>query len=115
MSIWKTTRRAGCVVFMMRLLPATRWLWYRSVQLEFVTGFGADPPKTARIHIIKKSPMKTDLSEILDLDVYPIDDQLFGRQCRQTLTEEGVLVLPGFVRAAAVHAKQSQCLSCTFR
>ena len=46
--------------------------------------------------------MKTDLSEILDLDVYPIDDQLFGRQCRQTLSEEGVLVLPGFVRTAAV-------------
>jgi len=72
------------------------------MQLELGTGFGADPPETARIHIIKKSPMKTDLSEILDLDVYPIDDQLFGRQCRQTLTEEGVLVLPGFVRAAAV-------------
>lgn len=46
--------------------------------------------------------MKTDLSEILDLDVYPIDDQLFGKQCCSTLAEEGVLVLPGFVRAAAV-------------
>ncbi len=46
--------------------------------------------------------MNTDLSNLLDLDVYPIDDQLFGRQCRQTLAEEGVLVLPGFVRTAAV-------------
>jgi len=46
--------------------------------------------------------MNTDLSKILDLDVYPIDDKLFAQQCRQTLDEEGVLVLPGFVRSEAV-------------
>ena len=49
-----------------------------------------------------RKPMNTDLSKILDLDVYPIDDRLFAQQCRQTLDEEGVLVLPGFVRSEAV-------------
>ncbi len=46
--------------------------------------------------------MKDELAWLIDLDVYPIEDKLFAEQCRQTLNEEGVLVLPGFIRMRAV-------------
>jgi len=46
--------------------------------------------------------MNNDLAAIVDLKVYPVVDKLFGEQCRQTLTEEGVLVLPGFIKDEAV-------------
>ena len=60
------------------------------------------------------------LGSIVDLDRYTIEDVAFQQTCRHTLDEEGVLVMPGFLRPEAVEsvrcegeAKQSQAYFCT--
>ncbi|MDK5332240.1 2OG-Fe(II) oxygenase, partial [Enterobacter hormaechei] len=42
------------------------------------------------------------LADIIDLSAHPIDDAEFRARCRQTLERSGALVLPGFLRAAAL-------------
>ncbi|BAO32821.1 arpA protein [Serratia marcescens] len=42
------------------------------------------------------------LADIIDLSAHPIDDAAFRTRCRQTLERSGALVLPGFLRAAAL-------------
>ncbi len=42
------------------------------------------------------------LADIIDLSAHPIDDAAFRARCRQTLARAGALVLPGFLRAAAL-------------
>lgn len=38
------------------------------------------------------------LEDIIDLDTHPINDAAFQQACKQTLDEEGVIVLAGFLR-----------------
>lgn len=42
------------------------------------------------------------LADIIDLSAHPIDDAAFRVRCRQTLARAGALVLPGFLREAAL-------------
>ena len=44
------------------------------------------------------------MNTVVDLDTYPLTDQTFAAQCAATLEEKGVLVLPGFIQAAAFEA-----------
>ena len=46
--------------------------------------------------------MRHEVKDIIDLDAFPIADPEFGHVSKQTLDSDGVLVLPGFIRDAAV-------------
>jgi len=48
------------------------------------------------------------LDQIIDLSQYPIADADFRNTCRSKYKASGVLVLPGFVRAAAVDAIRAE-------
>ena len=51
------------------------------------------------------------LSEIVDTDSYPLTDPAFGAACNATLDTDGVLVLPGFIRPAALTAMQEESIA----
>ena len=60
------------------------------------------------------------ISEIVDVETYPIAEADFAAQCGATLDKTGALVLPGFLRAPALAAiraesvaKQDQAYFCT--
>ena len=44
----------------------------------------------------------SSLTDTVDLQLYPIDQNTFRSQCKQKLDEQGVLVLPGFLTPEAV-------------
>ena len=44
------------------------------------------------------------LQEIIDIQTYPVLDQGFRAQCKDTLDQTGVLILPEFLRAPAIAA-----------
>jgi hypothetical protein len=44
-----------------------------------------------------------DLDQIVDLERFPIGDAAFRVTCKETLDRDGVLVMSGFMTAAAVH------------
>ena len=46
--------------------------------------------------------MRHEVKDIIDLDAFPIADPEFGHASKKTLDADGVLVLPGFIRDAAV-------------
>ena len=46
--------------------------------------------------------MDEELSQVVRLEQYPIDDDQFRSSCRAALDNKGLLVLPGFLTAAAL-------------
>jgi len=46
----------------------------------------------------------TKLNDIMDLDQYPLGDDVFRQDCKRTLDKEGALVLPGFLRPDAIES-----------
>ena len=48
------------------------------------------------------------LSQIVDLSRHPLTDPAFAADCARTLDRDGVLVLPGFIAADALHAMQEE-------
>ena len=52
--------------------------------------------------------MQTQLSEIVNLDQYPLGDTSFRQQCKATLDQGGVLVMSGFLQAEAVESIQQE-------
>ncbi|MEX0284024.1 MAG: 2OG-Fe(II) oxygenase [Paracoccaceae bacterium] len=48
------------------------------------------------------------ISNIVDLDHYPIADEAFGANCSDRLNRDGVLVLSGFIRPDALLAMQKE-------
>ena len=51
------------------------------------------------------------LTEIVDTETYPLTDPGFGAACNATLDADGVLVLPGFIRPAALAAMQEESMA----
>ncbi|MCH8530916.1 MAG: 2OG-Fe(II) oxygenase [Saccharospirillum sp.] len=51
------------------------------------------------------------LNDILDLTRYPLGDDAFRQQCRQTLMQDGALVLPGFMKVEAVEQVRQEGLA----
>ncbi len=52
--------------------------------------------------------MKQALSDIVDMDRHPLDDDNFRSSCQRTLDEAGVLVLPEFLKPATIAAIQEE-------
>lgn len=50
------------------------------------------------------------LTEIVDTETYPLTDPSFGAACNATLDADGVLVLSGFIRPAALTAMQEESI-----
>lgn len=50
--------------------------------------------------------MYTSLADLVDLAQYPLNDVNFRAASKRTLTEDGVLVMPGFLKPAAISAIQ---------
>jgi len=48
--------------------------------------------------------MYNTLSQVIDLDRYPLQDDNFRHACRKTLDEEGVLVMPGVLQSDIVES-----------
>ncbi len=46
--------------------------------------------------------MTTTLSDIIDFSACPVSNPLFARQCAARLASDGILTLPGFLRARAI-------------
>lgn len=62
--------------------------------------------------------MRTDVSEIIDLERYPIDGirdgpgQVLAGQCRETYRETGMCLLEGFVRGSALEKLVAEVEGC---
>ncbi len=56
--------------------------------------------------IERAAPM--DIADIVDLDRYPLDSEGFGTRANTILDEQGVLVLEGFIRPAALSVMQDE-------
>ena len=53
-----------------------------------------------------------DLTQIIDLDRYPLGDLIgFGAKCKRIFDEKGSLLLPGFVNANAIEALKTEALA----
>jgi len=52
--------------------------------------------------------MEQSLADVLNLDRYPLNSAELRAECRGTLDEDGVLVLPGFLTTAAIASLQSE-------
>lgn len=48
------------------------------------------------------------LDQIIDTARHPVTDPAFGQACAETLDRDGVLVLPGFIRADALDTMQAE-------
>ena len=52
--------------------------------------------------------MNTPLTEVIDWVKHPLHDENFRVQCKQTLDKNGALVMPGFLRPAAIQSVQRE-------
>ena len=50
--------------------------------------------------------MYQPLASIINLDAHPLDDANFRAQCKQSLDEQGALVIPNFLKPAAITSIQ---------
>lgn len=52
--------------------------------------------------------MDEELSQVVRLEQYPLDDDQFRASCRTKLDDDGLLVLPGFLTAEALDAVRAE-------
>ena len=52
--------------------------------------------------------MTTSIADVVDLDQFPLDSDDFRASCKETLDQNGALVLPGFVLPDAIAAIQQE-------
>jgi len=52
--------------------------------------------------------MREELRQVVDLEQYPLADEHFRGTCRASLDDDGRLVLPGFLAAAALQAVRKE-------
>ena len=52
--------------------------------------------------------MVEELSQVVSLGQYPLDDDQFRASCRKALDADGLLVLPGFMMAEALNAVRAE-------
>ena len=52
--------------------------------------------------------MQKLLSDIINLTEYPLNDETFRQHCKQTLDENGALVLPDFLTASTIESVQAE-------
>jgi hypothetical protein len=58
---------------------------------------------------MKQSPLRRpSLSEVVDLDLHPLQSHDFRTRCKHSLDADGVLVLDNFLRPAAIEALQTE-------
>ncbi len=57
---------------------------------------------------MRKSGMHQSLADIINLEQFPIQNDAFQSDCKQKLDENGVLVMPHFLKPAAILSIQSE-------
>jgi len=53
---------------------------------------------------MKRGTATMSLNEIIDQTTYPISDETFRKQCKESYDENGILVMPGFVAPTVIDA-----------